>query len=263
MVRMWIWILLLFPMCEAASLEKNIPTVLQEAYDSYAQGEVAKTLSERKEAFNRALNLYTEMEKKYDAEYSSGRLYYDIANTYFQLEEYSWAVLYYYRAQKLMPREEKLKHNLTTTQAKLGIEPEPDLAAVFHLLLFFHSYLSLPERLQLFLLVSLCSIAALSAYLWRPQRWLKITAVVFLIATTLLVLSLAYTRYLSPIEGVLIQSTNLYRGAGEQYAPVSEQPTLSGNKLTIVEVLSDGKWLKVITPLGELGYIPYAAVRII
>jgi tetratricopeptide (TPR) repeat protein len=232
------------------------------AYKDYERGETAKSLGERREAFNQALKLYTEFETQYGPNFGDGVLYYNIANSYFQLEEYPMAVLYYYRALQLMPRDEKASNNLQVTLGKLGIEPKNE-TSVFQRIFFFHTHLSLPERLQLFSLFAIAALILSSAFIWQRRMWMK--KVIFLLAlfSSVMLISLGYSHYLAPIEGVIIRSTGLFRDAGFQYAKVVEDPVLSGNKVEVVDVLEEGKWLKVLTPDGHLGYIPSESVRII
>ena len=78
-----------------------------------------------------------------------------------------------------------------------------------------------------------------------------------------MLLSLCYTRYLAPIQAVIIRGSTLSRDAGEQYAKVSNQPISSGSTVMVLDVVHDGQWLKILSPSGELGYVPYTVIRII
>lgn len=235
---------------------------LKEAYAHYVKGEKATTIGERRDAFNQALSLYTDLETKCDTKFGTGKLYYNIANSYFQLGEYSWATLYYYRAIGLRPRNEKIEQNLDVTLNKLGVVKKKDVS-VFKKIFFFHHYLSPPERLQLFFVFAIVGVLSSSFYIWIGQGWQKRVGVVATILSLAILLSLGYSHYLTPIEGVIVRSTALYRDAGEHYAKVIEEPVLSGNKVEVLDVLQGGRWLKVMTPEGNLGYIPQEAIRVI
>lgn len=248
--------------CIGKPLWGAAPDILQEANESYVEGERAETIAKRKEAFNRALALYTQAETVFQPGYSNGKIYYDIANTYFQLGEYPWAILYYYRALKLRPGDEKVLRNLTITLEKIGMPP-PKEASIFQNIFFWHHSFSLPERLQLWFGVSVLLIAAISGYFWKRTRAWKQVIWAVAVVWMLLLLSLGYTKYFSDIEGVVVKSTMLYRGAGLEYAVVMEQPVQSGTKVKVVEMLQDGQWLKVIPPNGQVGYIPNSDLRII
>lgn len=241
--------------------ENDLQDTIQEAYASYSTGETSDTISQRKEAFNRALALYTQL-AEHSPKYGDGKLYYNIANTYFQLEEYPWAILYYYRALALRPTDEKVKHNLAMGLKKLEIV-EPLGPSTFQSLFFWHNNLSLPERLQLLFLLGILLLGCASIYIWWRQSWLIYVILVLLVCWVAILFSVAYTRYFSPIEGVLIHTTALYRDAGEQYAKVTDQPVLQGMKVRVLDVLHEGRWLKIYTPSGEIGYVPYTTIRIV
>ena len=241
--------------------EADLQNMLHEAYTSYTEGEKTETISQRKKKFNNALALYTQLADN-SSKYNDGKLYYNIANTYFQLEEYPWAILYYYRALALRPTDEKVKQNLAIGLKKLDITP-PTGSSFLQSLFFWHNHYSLPERLQVLSVLGMLLLATISIYIWRREHWLIYLIAALLVCWIAFLLSVGYTRYFSPIEGVLIHSTALYKDAGEQYAKVDAQPILKGVKVRVLEILHQGKWLKIYTSSGEIGYLPYTTIRII
>ena len=68
----------------------------------YSQGVSAATVAGQSAAFNAALDEFLGLEAAGNPVFGSGKLYYNIGNTYFQLEEYPRAILYYARAERLM-----------------------------------------------------------------------------------------------------------------------------------------------------------------
>lgn len=239
-------------------LVQNLPEEqLQKAFDSYVSGENAVTVVQRQENFNRALSIYTDLEKSYAPDYGNGKLYYNIANAYFQLENYPQALLYYYRALKLAPNDSKMQQNLATALQQLKLpKAEPEFSYITW-------NIALPKRLQLFFASALLLLFFLSAYLWLELAWLKNLAILCGVGALLLLLSVGYSRYLSPIEAVMMRSTAMYRDAGTQYAKVSEEPVLSGSKVVVLDVLQEGRWLKIKTPDGKFGYVQQEAIRLI
>lgn len=235
---------------------------LNEAQASYLAGENATTMAEREDAFNRALSLYSKLEQDYHPEFGNGKLYFNLANAFFQVRAYPMALFYYYKSAALRPRDDKVQHNLMLTKEKLGIMDEK-VPSAFEKIFFFHNFLSLPERLQLFFVLSILLLIFGFSYLWTQQRWVKTGIGVLLVFWSVMLLSIGYTRYISPLEGVLVQSTDLYRDAGLQYAKVSEKPLFSGSKVEVLDIWPNGKWLKIITPEGEVGYVPNTAIRLI
>ena len=161
-----------------------------------------------------------------------------------------------------MPQNPKIIHNLKIAQEKLGIV-QPEKEPTFKRLFFFHYYYSLPQRLQFFSFFAFVALLFASINIWAPSKWWKRMISLFTLLSCIILLSLGYTHYLQSVEGVLVHSTSLYRDAGEQYAKVIEEPILSGLKVEVYDVLKDGKWLKITTPDGDLGYISHNAIRLI
>ena len=84
-----------------------------------------------------------------------------------------------------------------------------------------------------------------------------------LLISLMLLLSVGYTRYLSPLEGVVVRSVELRRDAGNQYAAVQIDPVPAGAVVEIVAFSPDGRWYKVLAPKGDLGYAPQEAIRLV
>lgn len=229
---------------------------LANAYARYTEGERATTISVRKEAFNESLELYKALDNSYSLKYGNGKLYFNIANCYFQLEQYPWAIYYYNRSQALRPRDSKVTQNLHIAQMKLGVSGETkESKSIFGL--------SLPERLQLFFVFSLIVLAFASLQIWFNSPFWKTITLFFGLIVTILFLNLIYAHYFGPVQGILVNSASLYRDAGEQYAKVSEKPLLSGIEVNVLGTQDHGAWLKVQTSEGDIGFIQKDALRII
>jgi tetratricopeptide (TPR) repeat protein len=244
--------------------QQDLEDQLDQALTAYRQGEKGTTLASRKEGFNRALEIYSQMEKQYQPCMSSGKLFYNLANTYFQLGEYPMAILNYYKSLRLQPRDENVKHNLEVSLDKLNLsrpEPPSDIQKIF----FFHTYFSLPERLQLFSYFGLTLLATsllMIAYL-QSRPYLKYVVSIIGVLCLILAFSLLYTRYLEPLQGVIVKATYVYRDKGKEYATTSNTPASAGIKVDILDVQSQGQWIKILTPDGTIGYVPEDAIRII
>ena len=243
--------------------EQALEDQLDQALTAYRQGEKGTTIASRKEGFNRALEIYSQLEKQYQPCMSSGKLYYNLANTYFQLGEYPMAIYYYYKSLTLQPRDENVKHNLEITLDKLHLS-RPETPSEIQKIFFFHTYFSLPERLQLFSYFGLMLLATsllMIAYM-QSRRILKYVVSIIGIFSLLLATSLLFTRYMEPLQGVLIKATYVYRDKGKEYATTSTTPASAGIKVDILDVQAQGKWLKILSPDGTIGYVPEDAIRI-
>jgi len=231
------------------------------AEDNYNQGVSAKTIYDRKVAFNSALNMFLELELDYHPEFGDGRLYFDIGNTYFQLEEYPLAIYYYSKAEKLMPRDERVQHNLTIARDKLSIaKPSSNDFMQFF---FLSSFISLPERLQIFFLASIIAIFLCSRWLWTRKRFYRNSAILALSVVAIAILNVGITRYFSPVHAVLIHASELRRDAGTAFAKVGDLPIYAGTTVEVLETAKDAHWLKIVAPNGDFGFIPQESARIL
>jgi hypothetical protein len=237
----------------------RVENALQGAYNAYLRGENSKTIAGRKQGFNQALEIYLQLEQDYHPLEGNGALYFDIANSYFQLGEYPLSIFYYYRAWALMPRNPECLHNLTIALKKLHLPPPEQRWRLSHLF-----FLSLPERLRIFFIIGLFLVSCIGLYIWRPN-WTRITygIIFFGVSFIFLILNLGYTRYLEPISGILIKASTLYREAGQTHSKITDQPVSAGLKVEVVNVQDKGRWLKIITPEGTMGYVPMENIRLI
>ncbi len=229
------------------------------ATDAYERGVETSVPKEREEAFNEALNLYMQLPQP---SRGGGALYYNIGNTFYQLGEYPYALLYYAKASRRMPREELPAHNIGLAREKAGLPPK-EPPSIFQEIFFFHSFFSFSSRMQAFMLFSFLSFLLISLSIWFPLRFFKMSALCTGVLTTLFLLSLAYTHYVEPLEGVLVKSTPLYRDDSTAYAPVTPQPATAGQEVRILKVTKEGSWLQVEAENGQVGYVKEDALRLI
>ncbi len=232
--------------------------LLDQAYQRYEAGERATNATQRKAAFNEALEIYL----KLDNEHASGKLLFDIGNTYFQLGEYGLAIYYYTCAEKEMPRDTKLQTNLQTALEKAGLPPEPT-SHLSNLLLFWHKYLSLYER-NLLLLACIALIFAFSSlYIWLNMKEFYYLACTTAVVGGLLCASIAWTQLFAPVKGVFIQPGILRKDAGQQFALAIQAPIPAGLRVSILSTSPNGDWLKVRLPSGDEGFAPKEQLRVV
>lgn len=228
------------------------------AYTKYTQGERASTPEERKKCFNEALTLYLQQ----DSDQPSAELCFNIANTYYQLSEYGYAILYYYKALKINPRFDEARSNLQIALQKVG-KPGDTYNFAQNYLLFLHYKLSHNEKAIIVLFMLFFAFAFLSVNLWLPQTVLKKLATVALWIAVAFTISIVWSDYFTHPEAVVVRPVALRRDAGDEYAPVVGTPLLTGTKVVVLSVDSDGNWLKVRSDNDEEGYISKEYARII
>lgn len=216
------------------------------AFVKYKEGEKASNAMERKHAFNEALMFYLQME----SESPSAALCYNIANTYYQLNEFGYAILYYNKALKQNPRFDEARTNLNIALQKVGIAPEePNFVQTY--LFFAHYKLSHNEKAITVLFMLFCAFAFLSVHLWIPQEVFKKVAFITMWVALFFFVSILWADYFTAPQAVVVRPVALRRDAGDEYAPVVGPPVLSGTKVTVLSEESDGNWLKVESPSGE------------
>ena len=174
---------------------------------------------------------------------------------FFQLEQYPWATFYFYQARALMPRNQIVSDNLQDSLAKLNLESKPT-DSIFRQIFFFHTYFSLPERLQILSFFTGLLFVVASLFLWKRYRFLKGVIAASFFVWFLFFCSVLYTKYFEPLEGVVVKSSMLYRNANRDAATVMKAVFLEGSKEEILDVVKGGEWLKIRTANNKIGFIP-------
>lgn len=236
------------------------PELMQTAYVNYASGEKSQTIAERTVGFNNALAAYQTLENDYRPDYGSGKLFYDLANTYFQLEQHPWAELYYYRAKNLRPRDEKVVQNLNITLTKLQ-QPPAAPASVWGNILLIGTLISLPEALQIFSALTVLGFIFASMIIWSSHPIWKTLLAIVLCGLLYISICLVNERYLAPVGAIIVKATPIYRDAGTQFALVQNEPVAAGQKVQVLN--TQGHWIKVLLPQGSIGYVPLESIRVI
>jgi hypothetical protein len=219
----------------------------------YGEGERASSAEQRTQAFREALHFYTALEKNYP----SGRLLYNIGNCYFQLSEYGLALYYYYKAEKLLPRDEKIKHNIQLTMEKLSLHEKSSESFVSSIFKF-----SLYEQMIILLSFMLITFIFASLYIWLHISAFRFCSIVSCFCSILICINVLWGQYLSEVTGVLIQPTAVYVGPGLEYALANTPPQLSGMKVSVLQT-EQHDWLKIRVSSGQEGYVMQKNVRVI
>ncbi|OJV08223.1 MAG: hypothetical protein BGO14_02040 [Chlamydiales bacterium 38-26] len=244
------------------SFQNPSAQILDAANTSYNKGVEASTFYSREQSFNKALELNAYLEQVFRPVYGNGRLYANLGQLYYNLEEYPLALFSYYQAAKLRPRDRDLAQAIDHTRRQLNL-PDALPSSIFKDVFFFHTFLSLPERLQVVNVLSLLLFFLFSIHLWKPFRLFK-GLNVFLIGVWMIFLgSLFYERYFEPLEGVMIQGSMLKRESNPQALLVNSQPIRAGTKVEVLDVLNEGQWLKVKLIDGNIGFVSSRYIRLI
>lgn len=236
----------------------GLQTQLNEAYASYMEGMNADTVNEQQEAYNRSLKLYSQLEDQP----GDGKLFYNMGNVYYELGEYGWAIYYYRMAQQRLPRNDAIRHQLTHALIKQGLPPPIEQPIVKNVL-YWQYKLSQPERIQLFLALLGITFICASLYVWNHLESLKIALGLFATCSAIVLGSILYAQYFSPIEVVVVEGYGLYHSPSDESAVVSAEPLIPGTSLRVHDMVDNGSWLQVYLPTGQIGFLPSEAVRVV
>lgn len=225
-----------------------------EAQHAYQKGLQATTFALREEALNQALTLYHQISQNHER---TSDLYRAIGDTYFQLEAYPWAILYYQRAIFSSDRDNTLILNrLDKAYQALGT-PSPPFTPPHQ------SFIPSSTLYQLLFWSILFTVIILSVAIWNHFPKLRYAALFSTMIIFLLLGNIAISYYLSPIEGIIVSSTGLYRAPSLGQPQLLEEPLLAGSKIQILQAASNGEWIKIALPSGLVGYVPFENMRII
>jgi hypothetical protein len=232
---------------------------LDEANANYNLGEQATTYEAKKTAFNKALLLYSHLEETIKP--PSSQLDQAIGDTYFQLGEYPWAILYYQRSLQQNLGQPLLLAQLEKTKKILGLPPDTPKelhAWVKPLLSFFH-------RFHLLYLTLFITFVCISCAIWLPLSFIRKTAIACTFLSLVFLGIHGFEYYSQPLEGILIQTSGFYRAPDKNQAQLTNQPLMGGTRVQIVQMTNHEVWLKIMrgdgTENGTMGYVPTENVR--
>lgn len=229
------------------------------ANQNYIQGIDAKTLWERKLFINEALLSYSLIATRH----ASPLLDFNIANCYYLLKEYAWAILYYNRALKSLPDFPAAINNLHLSQTALNIPTSDKPTSILEKIISSNSRWPLRLKLGLFFISASTSIILVALWIWSKKKWIKKVCFSFIGIASFFLCSLSLTWYVEPIEGVLVIPSHLYQSASANALPIAKEILLPGIKVQVIDSLDRGHWIKVITSSGQIGYLPHKTIRII
>jgi tetratricopeptide (TPR) repeat protein len=242
------FLLLIFSHLGAASTEK----LLDDANQFYLQGLQTHSFEKRMEAFNEALKNYLFLAEKID----SPALNLAIGNCFFQLREYSWAILYTEKTLKSQPNNQEARQSLYHAYQKLGFSWDSQRKKTANFKSVWNTRLIFLSMLFLFITYSL--------NIWFPSIFLLKELSYFSAMLLFLFLSqMLFFYYSEPIEGILVQGTAIYRQPDRKQPKLLEKPLSAGLPITLLESNEQASWFKVMNQNGIVGYIPAEAFRII
>jgi hypothetical protein len=194
-------------------------------------------------------------------DYSKGTLASEIGSAYYSLQQYPWAFLFFLRAHSYQPRSYAIKEQLYSTADALGITIFPGSLKKQLLL---RPFLSKNERVYSFAGLTLFAIGlfVLSWSLQKKRQQLQVMAIASAVMALCIASIVLIDRFFVPEEAVVVAPTLLLLQPQEK-ALSSGKILAPGDVTVVLEILDQGKWLKIKTDDGNIGYVFYPSIRII
>ena len=188
----------------------------------------------------------------------NGRLYYNIGNCYFRMDDLGRAIANYRRAEQYIPNDPNLRQNLDYARRKrLDRIEVPERTRVLQTVLFFHYDLGQRTRAAAFTAAFAALWLLLSVrLLWRSAvlSWLAgICAVVSMLLLGSLLVEWRHLRTVRPGVVVAAEAT-ARKGDGMSFEPAFTEPLHAGTEFSLLE--DRGEWLEVALDDGRTCWLP-------
>jgi tetratricopeptide (TPR) repeat protein len=195
----------------------------------------------------------------------NGRLYYDLGNIQFQLDDLGRAILNYRRALDYIPDDPNLQQNLAFARSqRADAFGEPEQQKILKTLFFWHYDFTLRTRSVLFIATFLTFWVLLALRLFVRSAWLVRLAMLFGVLALLLLGSVIQTqiRQRRSNPGVIVAREIVARlSDSENAAPAFTDPLHAGTEFELVE--DRGDWCQVRLPDGQTCWLPRDAIGLV
>jgi len=195
----------------------------------------------------------------------NGKLFYNIANTYYRLGDIGQAMLYYRRAQLLIPADRNLQHNIEFVRSVRADQVGGSAADRLGRQIFFWHYLFSPKtRTAALIIVYALAGGAMALWIAFRSRRHALTAVSAVVIMLFLGSSLFtdWRRLHNTKAGVVTAEEIVARkGDGIAYEPSFVDPLHAGTEVTVRERRAG--WLFIALPDGRTTWVPEQAVTLL
>jgi len=191
---------------------------------------------------------------------TSGAVLYNQGNAWMRAGRPGRAIAAYRQAQRYLPRDPYLKHNLSIAR---GFNAPATRRPVIETVLFWQNWLSYPEKFHLAAAAALATFAVAATGLFVARRTLRRVALVGLALTGILALSAAYdwNRFDNTRHGVVVLPQTVARkGNAVGYEPAFNEELPEATEFQVIQ--RRGDWLLIRLPGGGEGWIEEKAAVI-
>lgn len=250
----------------AAALDRDeAEALLFEANRFFDEGNAltAEDADAAQAAYEKAIMRYERIIEEGDVH--NGRLYYNLANAYFMVEDLGRAILNYRRAAQYIPNDPNLQRNLDyARRQRMDRFEESDQGRALRTIFFWHYDVPMGARSVLLVVLLGAAWAAASARLFVPRGALTGAALVFGAAGLMFLGSVVVEswRLANDQSGVVLaESVDARTGNAESYEQAFDQPLHAGTEFRLIETRGD--WRYIALPGGRTCWIPSSAAALV
>ncbi len=185
-----------------------------------------------------------------DGGIENGKLYYNIGNAYFRMNDLGMAILNYRKAKMLTPDDANLQHNLQYARSRrIDRIEEEQKTKVLKTLFFWHYDISTGIRFIVLSIMSACLWITASVRFFYKKRLLNrlifFPAILVVLMLGSLIVEKVSIESLQP--GVIIApEVTARKGNSEAYEPAFKEPLHAGTEFILIEERKD--WFYVELP---------------
>ncbi len=213
--------------------------------------------------YQKSLMRFNKLVNDYGIE--NGKLYYNIGNIYFKMDDIGRAILNYKRAMQYMPNDENLIRNLHYAMGKrVDSFEERQSTKVLKTLFFWHYDFPVKVRLTLFAIsfVLLWLFAIIRLFVKRAGINWMIGICTFFSLMFFVSLTLEYFKMKTINPGVIVAREVVARkGDSNSYAPSFKKPLHAGTEFLLKE--NRNKWVQVELDDGSRCWLPSSAIELV
>jgi len=257
-------IFLLAPPCAASLDQAGVQQLFQEANSLFRRGnELSRTdPAGARDSYRAAVIRFERIVD--EGGIRNGKLFYDIGNAYFRLNDLGRAILHYRRAAQFLPGDTNLTQNLRYARSRrIDQMEEKQQTQVLKTLLFWHYDLSQRTRAALFagFFAAFWMLASLRLFFAdRVPRALPAACG----GVALLFLGSLVLEAASGSQGggvILAEQVVARKGDGDTYEPSFNEPLHAGTEFALLE--NRGEWYQIELADGQRCWIPATAAGLI
>jgi len=226
-----------------------------------------KLISEANNAYNQGLydSALATYQKVLDKGYESGELYYNIGNSYYKNNDIASAILFYEKAQKLLPNDENIAYNLNIANSMI-VDKIERVPMLFYERWwnFFYNMLDADTGAILTLILFTVFVFFLGWFIiskTRGRRKMSFYLGMIFLILTITSTSLTYQKYISGLthnEAIVFDLSVTVKSSPTQNA-VDLFVIHEGTKVKIIDRIDN--WAEIKIKNGSIGWLPMKAVK--